>query len=78
MVPLREDGVMTRRRRRSLGTTECACTLCGNAPMTIVESSNVRSGLALLRPGWDPRLHRYAECATCGARHDLTEVSCRD
>ena len=65
---------MTRRRRRSIGTTDDACTLCGSAPMALVESSNVRSGLAWLRPGWDPRLHRYAECTGCGARHEFEQA----
>ncbi|GAB3365800.1 hypothetical protein GCM10027300_41610 [Modestobacter lapidis] len=65
---------MTRRRRRSIGTTDDACALCGTGPMPLLESSNVRRGLAWLRPGWDPRVHRYAECPGCGARHELADA----
>ncbi|WP_460683518.1 hypothetical protein [Modestobacter lapidis] len=42
--------------------------------MPLLESSNVRRGLAWLRPGWDPRVHRYAECPGCGARHELADA----
>ena len=68
---------MTRSRRRQVGTTDDACSLCGTGPMSVIESGNVRSGLAWLRPGWDLPVHRYAECPGCGARHELAGASDR-
>jgi hypothetical protein len=64
---------MARRRRRAIGTTEDACSLCGAGPMTIVESCIVRRGVAWLAPRWDPHVHRYAVCPACGARHELAD-----
>jgi hypothetical protein len=34
----------------------------------VVESRNVRRGLAVLNPGWDAHVRTYEVCPDCGAK----------
>jgi len=59
------------RHRTAVAVTDRRCSLCGVGTLTLVESRELRRGLARLRPRWDPHVHRYELCDTCQAKHPI-------
>jgi hypothetical protein len=57
-------------QRAQIGISDTPCGLCASDAVAVMESTELRTGLARLNPRWRPAVRSYHRCQECGARQN--------